>query len=170
MIIIIDICIILIITVLSISNSFNKNLIQELLKLGSLLAAIGLTNITSINIKLNEILINQMQMIFNIEKSFNIEVFNAISFLLVFLIFYFIILSLSRISKNYIKDFSKAQSDFLHKILIVFLSTIRMVLITTLLIYSLESSIFYSKSIQKKVHTSPSLKAFSSFSNSIIRK
>ena len=92
MIIIIDICIILIITVLSISNSFNKNLIQEILKLGSLLAAIGLTNITPINIKLNEILINQMQMIFNIEKSFNIEVFNAISFLLVFLIFYFIIL------------------------------------------------------------------------------
>ena len=168
MIIVIDILIILIITLLSISNSFSKNLSGEILKLGSLLAAIGLTNITSINTKLNQILINEVISILHINKSFNMEVFSAISFLLIFLIFYTIILSLSKIFKNYIKDFSKAKSDFFHKILIVFFSTIRMVLIMSLLIYSLESSIFHSKSIQKKIHTSPSLKAFSSFSNSII--
>ena len=168
MIIIIDILIISLITLLSIYNSFNKNLTSELLKLASLLIAIGLTNITPINTKLSQILTQQVTTILQISKSFNSDIFNTISFLLTFLMFYIIILSLSKTLKNYIKEFSKITSDFSHKILIVFCSTIKMTIIMSLFIYSLETSIFHSKSIQKKLHTSPSLKAFSSFSNSII--
>ena len=168
MIIIIDILIISLITLLSIYNSFNKNLTNEILKLSSLLIAIGLTNITPINTKLSQILIEQVIIILQISKSFNSEIFNTISFLLTYLMFYIIILSLSKTLKNYIKEFSKTTSDFFHKILIVFFSTIKMTLIMSLLIYSLEATIFHSKSIQKKIHTSPTLKAFSSFSNSII--
>ena len=168
MIIIIDILIISLITLFSIYNSFNKDLIDEILKLISLLIAIGLTNITSIDIKLSQLLTNQTISILEINKTFNTEIFNAISFLLIFIIFYFITLSIIKKLKNHIKDFSKTNSEFFHKIIIVFFSTIRMTMIISLLIYSLESSIFHAESVQKKLHTSPSLKAFSSFSNSII--
>ena len=168
MIIVIDILIISMITLLSIYNSFNKKLTNEILKLGSLIIALVITNITPINTKIAQILKEGVISMLQINNSFNSEIFNPISFLLTFLIFYIIILSINKTLKNHIKDFSKTKSIFFHKMLIVFFSTIRMTLIMSLLVYSLESSIFYPKSIQKKIHTSPSLKAFSSFSNSII--
>ena len=170
MIIIIDIFIIMLITILSIYNSFNRKLIEELLKLGSFILALILTNVTSLNTKLNYILTTKVQSALNADKSFNVEVFYAISSLLVFAVFYIIILSFFRLSKSYLKDLPKSKSDFFHKIAIVCFSTIRMVLIFSLLVYSLESSIFHANSIKEKIHSSPSLKAFSSFSNTIISK
>ena len=60
MIIIIDIFIIVIITILSIYNSFNKQFINEILRLISLVLAIFLTNLTSINLALNELITNNI--------------------------------------------------------------------------------------------------------------
>ena len=168
MIIIIDIAIIMIITILSIYNSFNKQLINEILRLTSLVLAIFLTNLTSINLELNEVITNNTKSILNIDRIFNFEIFNAISFLLVAATFYSIILYLGKLSKNQIKDFSKNEYDFFQKLIIVVFSTFRMVLILSLLMYGLESSIFNSTSVKEIIHTSPSLKAFSSFSQSIV--
>ena len=55
MIIVIDILIISMITLLSIYNSFNKKLTNEILKLGSLIIALVITNITPINTKIAQI-------------------------------------------------------------------------------------------------------------------
>ena len=158
----------MIITILSIYNSFNKQLINEILRLTSLVLAIFLTNLTSINLELNEVITNNTKSILNIDRIFNFEIFNAISFLLVAATFYSIILYLGKLSKNQIKDFSKNEYDFFQKLIIVVFSTFRMVLILSLLMYGLESSIFNSTSVKEIIHTSPSLKAFSSFSQSIV--
>tara|TARA_B100000614_G_scaffold261015_1_gene289414 strand:- start:1981 stop:2493 length:513 start_codon:yes stop_codon:yes gene_type:complete len=168
MIIIIDIAIIMIITILSIYNSFNKQLINEILRLTSLVLAIFLTNLTSINVELNKVITNNTKSILDIDRIFNFEIFNAISFLLVAATFYSMILYLGKLSKNQIKDFSKNEYDFFQKLIIVVFSTFRMVLILSLLMYGLESSIFNSTSVKEIIHTSPSLKAFSSFSQSIV--
>ena len=168
MIIIIDIFIIVIITILSIYNSFNKQFINEILRLTSLVLAIFLTNLTSINVELNKVITNNTKSILDIDRIFNFEIFNAISFLLVAATFYSMILYLGKLSKNQIKDFSKNEYDFFQKLIIVVFSTFRMVLILSLLMYGLESSIFNSTSVKEIIHTSPSLKAFSSFSQSII--
>ena len=168
MIIIIDIFIIVIITILSIYNSFNKQFINEILRLISLVLAIFLTNLTSINLALNELITNNTKSFLDIDRIFNFEIFNAISFLLVAATFYTIILYLGKLFKNQIKDFSKNEYDFFQKLIIVVFSTFRMVLILSLLMYGLESSIFNSTSVKEIIHTSPSLKAFSSFSQSIV--
>tara|TARA_B100001540_G_scaffold307813_1_gene321591 strand:+ start:99 stop:611 length:513 start_codon:yes stop_codon:yes gene_type:complete len=168
MIIIIDIAIIMIITILSIYNSFNKQLINEILRLTSLVLAIFLTNLSSININLNQVLVNNAKSILDIDRMFNFEIFSTISFLVIVAMFYVIILYVGKLSKNQIKDFSKTKYDFFQKLIIVAFSTIRMVLILSLLVYALESSIFNSKSVKEKIHSSPSLKAFSSFSDSIV--
>ena len=168
MIIIIDIFIIVIITILSIYNSFNKQFINEILRLTSLVLAIFLTNLTSINVELNKVITNNTKSILDIDRIFNFEIFNAISFLLVAATFYSMILYLGKLSKNQIKDFSKNEYDFFQKLIIVVFSTFRMVLILSLLMYGLESSIFNSTSVKEIIHTSPSLKAFSSFSQSIV--
>ena len=168
MILIIDIFIIVIITILSIYNSFNKQFINEILRLTSLVLAIFLTNLTSINLELNEVITNNTKSILDIDRIFNFEIFNAISFLLVAATFYTIILYLGKLFKNQIKDFSKNEYDFFQKLIIVVFSTFRMVLILSLLMYGLESSIFNSTSVKEIIHTSPSLKAFSSFSQSIV--
>ena len=168
MIIIIDIFIIVIITILSIYNSFYKQFINEILRLISLVLAIFLTNLTSINLALNELITNNTKSILDIDRIFNFEIFNAISFLLVAATFYSIILYLGKLSKNQIKDFSKNEYDFFQKLIVVVFSTFRMVLILSLLMYGLESSIFNSTSVKEIIHTSPSLKAFSSFSQSIV--
>ena len=168
MIIILDILVIIVITVFSIYNSFNSKLIDEIIKLTSLVASVLLTNITPFYKILNQLLTHQAKSIFNTTKIFNADIFNAISFIATFVILYFIILSISNTLKKYTKDFYKVKSDFFQKIVIALFSTIRMTIIVTLLIYGLESSIFYAESVQKKLHTSPSLRAFSYFSNSII--
>ena len=168
MILIIDIFSIVIITILSIYNSFNKQFINEILRLTSLVLAIFLTNLTSINLELNEVITNNTKSILDIDRIFNFEIFNAISFLLVAATFYTIILYLGKLFKNQIKDFSKNEYDFFQKLIIVVFSTFRMVLILSLLMYGLESSIFNSTSVKEIIHTSPSLKAFSSFSQSIV--
>tara|TARA_Y100000768_G_scaffold337801_1_gene280165 strand:+ start:506 stop:1018 length:513 start_codon:yes stop_codon:yes gene_type:complete len=168
MIIVIDIFIIMIITLLSIYNSFNKQLINEILRLTSLVLAIFLTNLSSINIKLNQVFVDNAKTILGIDRMFDFEIFSTISFLVVVSMFYTIILYVGKLCKNQIKDFSKTKYDFFQKIIIVAFSTIRIVLILSLLVYALESSIFNSTSVKEKIHTSPSLKAFSSFSESII--
>ena len=97
MIIIIDIAIIMIITILSIYNSFNKQLINEILRLTSLVLAIFLTNLSSININLNQVIVNNAKSILDIDRMFNFEIFSTISFLVIVAMFYVIILYVGEI-------------------------------------------------------------------------
>ena len=168
MIIFLDILIILFITTFGIYNSFNKSLISEVIKLISVFIAILLTNVTPFYNMLNQFLTSKIKESLEIHKLFNIEIFNAISFIITFISFYFIIHLIGNYLQNHFKDYNKNKSDFLHKMIIVFLSTIRITLFITLFTYGLESSIFHSELTKKRVHASPSLRAFSYFSKSII--
>ena len=165
MIILLDIIIILTITFFSIYKGFKSNLFEELFKL----VAFILSMVFSLPLSkiLGNFLLNQLEI--SLETSKDVlanDFFYMISFIFIFVILNYLFFTLINLLQESFNLRIKTNLYF-NGFFSTFFSMIRSILITTILFYSLKSTLFYSNYLIDNLNTSPSYRVFISFVDQI---
>ena len=166
MIFIVDIVILGFIAYFSITKSIKSNPITEIAKLVSMVLAI-LGSIFLYPELLQSVVFNLFSNLFNINKSqIDFNFFNMIAFFIQFFILYIVGLSISNYFKKKITVKGKSLSG---KIITIFPSIIRSMLIVTIIIYSIESFPNHLNQERSNLKKSATYKALSEITNAIIK-
>ena len=165
MIILLDIIIILTITFFSIYKGFKSNLFEELFKLVAFILSMAFS--LPLSKILGNFLLNQLEI--SLETSKNIlanDFFYMISFIFIFVVLNYLFFTLINLLQESFNHRIKTNLYF-NGFFSTFFSMIRSILITTILFYSLKSTLFYSNYLIDNLNTSPSYRVFISFVDQI---